>query len=91
MLLLNDEQQKAVRYLKTVRGQVDGILKMLDEGRYCIDVANQIGASQSLLKKANMLIIKQHMNHCIKEAFCENKGEEKVDEIIGLLEKIMDK
>lgn len=88
---MNEEQLKAVKYLKTVRGQVDGILKMLDEGRYCVDISNQIAAAQSLLKKANMLILKQHMNHCVKEAFLHDKGEEKVDEIVDMLEKLIDK
>lgn len=88
---MNEEQLKAEKYLKTVRGQVDGIIKMMDEGRYCLDISNQIAAAQSLLKKANMLILKQHMNHCVKEAFLHNKGEEKVDEIIELLEKLIDK
>lgn len=88
---MNEEQLKASKYLKTVRGQVDGIIKMLDEGRYCVDISNQIAAAQSLLKKANMLILKQHMNHCVKEAFLHDKGEEKVDEIIGMLEKLIDK
>lgn len=88
---MNQEKEKAARHLKTARGQIDGILKMLDEGRYCVDISNQIGAAQSLLKKANMLILKQHLNHCVKDAFLHDAGEEKVDEIIDMLEKIMDK
>ncbi|MGK0467505.1 MAG: DNA-binding FrmR family transcriptional regulator [Clostridium sp.] len=62
---------------------------MMDEGRYCIDVSNQIIAAQSLLKKANMLILKQHLNHCVKDAFMNNTGEDKVDEIIDLLAKLI--
>ena len=57
---------------------------MIEEGRYCIDVSNQIMAAQSLLKRANLLILKQHMNHCVKEAL-NRKRDEKVDEIIGIL------
>lgn len=88
---MNEEKLKAYKHLKTVRGQVDGIIKMLDEGRYCLDISNQIAAAQSLLKKANMLILKQHMNHCVKEAFLHDKGEEKVDEIMVMLEKLIEK
>lgn len=88
---MNQEREKAMRHLKTAKGQIDGILKMLDEGRYCVDISNQIVAAQSLLKKANMLILKQHLNHCVKDAFLHDAGEEKVDEIIDMLEKIMDK
>jgi len=77
--------------LKTCKGQIDGIIKMLEDGRYCIDVSNQIIASQALLKRANMLILKQHLNHCVKHAFMNDNGEEKVDEIIGVLEKLIQK
>ena len=42
------------RLLKTARGQLDGILKMVEEDRYCIDISNQILASNALLKKANL-------------------------------------
>ena len=87
---MNQEKEKAMQSLKTARGQIDGITKMLEEGRYCIDISNQIIAAQSLLKKANMLILKQHLNHCVKDAFLNDTGEEKVEEIIGLLTKLLD-
>ena len=53
---MNQEQKKAMQALKTSKGQIDGIIKMLEDGRYCIDVSNQIMAAGSLLKKANMLV-----------------------------------
>lgn len=86
---MNKEQEQAMQSLKTSKGQIEGIIKMMDEGRYCIDVSNQIIAVQSLLKKANMLILKQHLNHCVKDAFMNNTGEDKVDEIIDLLAKLI--
>jgi len=86
---LNRDQEQAIQSLKTSKGQIDGIIKMMEDGRYCIDVSNQIIAAQSLLKKANMLILKQHLNHCVKDAFINNTGEDKVDEIIGLLAKLI--
>jgi len=86
---MNKEQKLAIQSLKTSKGQIEGIIKMMDEGRYCIDVSNQIIAAQSLLKKANMLILKQHLNHCVKDAFMNNTGEDKVDEIIELLAKLI--
>lgn len=88
---MNEEQKKAMQALKTCKGQIDGIIKMLEDGRYCIDISNQIIASQALLKRANMLILKQHLNHCVKHAFMNDSGEEKVDEIIGVLEKLIQK
>ncbi|KZL92896.1 metal-sensing transcriptional repressor [Clostridium magnum] len=86
---MNDERKKALQSLKTSKGQIEGIIKMIEDGRYCMDISNQIIAAQSLLKKANILILKQHLNHCVKDAFINNTGEEKVDEIIDLLSKLM--
>lgn len=88
---MNQERTKALMSLKTAKGQVEGIIKMMEEGRYCVDISNQIIAAQALLKKANMLILKQHMHHCVMDAVKKDNGEEKIDEIIELLSKIIDK
>lgn len=88
---MNEEKKKAIQALKTSKGQIEGIIKMIEDGRYCIDISNQITAAQSLLKKANMLILKQHLNHCVKDAFLHDTGEQKVDEIIDVLTKVIGK
>ncbi|AJA49299.1 hypothetical protein CPAST_c32330 [Clostridium pasteurianum DSM 525 = ATCC 6013] len=88
---MNNEKIEAIKALKTSKGQIEGIIKMIEEGRYCIDVSNQVVAAQSLLKKANMLILKQHLNHCVKDAFMQDNGDKKVDEIIDLLGRLMGK
>ena len=85
------ESHKALALLKTARGQIDGILRMVEEDRYCIDVSRQVLASIALLKKANMLILKQHMNTCVKDAIRTNKGAEKIDEITMILEKYLER
>nr|WP_242854408.1 metal-sensing transcriptional repressor [Oxobacter pfennigii] len=77
--------------LKTARGQLDGILKMIDEERYCIDISKQILAVQSLLKKANIKILKNHINSCVVHAVMVGEGQEKIDEIMYILEKYIDK
>ncbi|MDF2678090.1 MAG: copper-sensing transcriptional repressor CsoR [Bacillota bacterium] len=88
---MNKEKTQAITSLKTAKGQIEGIIKMLEDDRYCVDISNQIIAAQSLLKKANILILRQHINHCVKEAIKEEKGDEKIDEIINILEKIIQK
>ena len=88
---MNPEKQQAVQALKTARGQIDGIIHMIEDGRYCIDISNQILAASAMLKRANLLIIKQHMNHCVLEAAEQGHGGEKIDEILGILSKILDK
>lgn len=88
---MNNDKKSAIQGLRTCKGQIDGIIKMINDERYCIDISNQIIAAQGLLKRANKLILKQHLNNCVKEAFLNNKGEEKVEEIMRTLDKIMGK
>ncbi len=76
------------RLLKTAKGQVEGIIKMVEEDRYCIDVSNQILAATSILNRVNREIIRAHMKCCVKEAFLEGREDEKIEEIAALLEKI---
>ena len=75
------DRDKITRLLKTARGQMDGILKMVEEDRYCVDISNQLLATESILRKANM-------SHCVKDAFETGDAEEKVDEIIAILDKM---
>lgn len=87
---MTEERKKALKNLKTVRGQIDGIIKMIEEGRYCIDVSNQIMASYSLLKTANLNILEGHLNHCVTESFNnKEESEQKIDEIINLLKRMI--
>lgn len=91
---MNDDKKKAMQVLKTCRGQIDGIIKMLEDERYCIDVSNQIIAAQGLLKKANKHVLTQHMHHCVKESLAnkdQKENDAKVEEIISILTKLIDK
>ena len=88
---MNEERKKALQSLKTARGQIDGIVKMIEDERYCMDISNQIVAAQALLKRSNLLILKQHLNHCVKQAVINGESDEKIDEIMTILEKAMSK
>ncbi|MEG0307727.1 MAG: metal-sensing transcriptional repressor [Clostridium sp.] len=88
---MSEERKQAMQALKTAKGQIEGIIKMIEDERYCVDISNQITASQSLLKRANMFILKRHLTHCVKDACMNNNGDEKIEEIINILEKVMGK
>lgn len=74
------------KYLSIAIGQLEGIKKMVDEDRYCLDISDQLMATRALLKKTNNLILKNHIDHCVKTAI-ENGDNSKVDEVIKALEK----
>lgn len=84
------DHARVERLLKTAKGQIDGILRMVEEDRYCLDVSNQLMATQSILKKANRMVLKAHMDSCVREAIRSGDPEEKLDELLKLLDKLSD-
>lgn len=80
---------EALRLLKTARGQVDGIVKMIEDDRYCIDVSKQVLSVIALLKKANLVVIRQHLDTCVKDAIGSGDADEKLEEISLILKKYL--
>ena len=76
------------RLLNTARGQIEGIIKMVEENRYCIDISNQIMACQAILKKVNREVLRAHLENCVIDA-CGVQGKEKINEIAQVLEKLL--
>lgn len=83
------DKAKIEKLLKTARGQLDGILRMLDQDRYYIDVSNQIMATQAILTKVNREILIAHMNSCIMNETDESNRTERIDELTHVLEKLL--
>ena len=83
------DKDQVMRLLKTARGQIDGIMNMVEEDRYCIDISNQLMATQSILSKANAAVLQAHMGCCVREAVESGNAEEKLDEISRLLQKLL--
>lgn len=82
------DQKQIVRLLKTARGQIDGILKMVEEDRYCVDISNQIMATDAILRKANKEILRAHMKCCVKDALETGQEDKKIDELIDMIDKM---
>ena len=83
------DKSKILRLLKTARGQMDGILKMVEEDRYCIDVSQQVMATGAILSRVNREILEAPLRHCVQEAASASEREEKIDEFVRALERIL--
>jgi DNA-binding FrmR family transcriptional regulator len=82
------DKQKLMPLLKTARGQIEGIIKMMDEDRYCMEISNQLQATESILHKINKEVLRAHMTGCVKEAFEAGNEDEKIDELLSLMDKM---
>lgn len=86
---MTEEKKQALELLKTARGQISGIINMIEDDRYCVDISKQLLSVQALVKKSNLSVLKGHINSCVKNAFLIGDPDEKIDEVIGLLDKYM--
>ena len=82
------DKTQVTRLLKTARGQIDGLLKMVEEDRYCIDISNQLLAVEALIRKANREVLTAHLRHCVQEAVDEGDAQGKIEELVSVLEKM---
>jgi DNA-binding FrmR family transcriptional regulator len=83
------DKKKITRLLKTARGQMDGILKMVEEDRYCIDISQQLMATEAILNKANKEILTAHLKCCVADAKSDEEKEAKIDELVSMLGRIL--
>jgi DNA-binding FrmR family transcriptional regulator len=75
-------EREALNRLKTVRGHLDGIIRMVEEGAYCVDLMKQVSAAQSSLEKVNRLILRNHLETCFSDAVNEGRGHAAIAELM---------
>lgn len=77
--------------LKIARGQLDAVIRMVEDDRYCIDISNQLMAIESLVAKTNATVLKAHVGGCVRSACdCGSDAErdQKLREIEGVIDKL---
>lgn len=77
-----------LKRLSRIKGQVEGVERMIQERRYCPEIVQQIKAARSALKSLEASIIEGHMRHCVKQAIASRDPfvvQEKIEEIILLV------
>ncbi len=79
---MRSNRDDILKRLHRIEGQVTGIRKMQEDGRYCIDVLDQISAARAGLEATALLILEDHVNGCVREAIDEGRGEEKAAELL---------
>lgn len=86
--MLTDKEKGELKLrLRKVAGQINGIDKMLDDGRYCVDVVQQILAARAALNKVSLIIMESHAKSCMVTAIKQNRAEESIDELMLLLKQ----
>jgi len=83
-----DDKEAITRRLRRVRGQVEGIERMVDDERYCIDVLTQIAAARSALDRVAIELLDDHARHCVIGAEPERQ-EERTGELMSAVARLI--
>lgn len=83
------DQKTVLRLLKTARGQIDGIIKMVEDDRYCMDISQQVAAADAMLRRVNKEILAAHLKHCVEHAQSDKERSDKIDELVSALGKLL--
>jgi DNA-binding FrmR family transcriptional regulator len=86
-MLIEKEKADVKQRLKKISGQINGIDKMMDDGRYCVDVLQQILAARAALNRVALMIIEGHAKSCVVAAIKEDRADASIDELMNVLKQ----
>lgn len=85
------DPKQTLKALRTCRGQLDGIIGMMEAGRGAMEVSNQILAAQAMLKRANKLVLVHRLSQCVRGAIDHPEaGESRLQELEPLMNKLLE-
>jgi CsoR family transcriptional regulator, copper-sensing transcriptional repressor len=82
--------KETLNRISRIAGQVQGVRKMVEERKYCIDIITQIQAVRSALRAVELQILQKHMRHCVSDAFESGSPTDagrKMDELLRVMKK----
>ena len=71
--------------LKTARGHLDAVIRMVEDDGYCPDVMKQLSAVQGALEQANRAVLRNHLETCVAVAMAEGRTDQILDELMEAL------
>jgi len=74
--------------LRRIEGQVAGLARMVEEDRYCVDILTQVAAVRAALRKVEEEILRDHVSHCVSDAFASGNLAEQRHKVEELVETI---
>lgn len=87
----DSKKEDLQRRLRRVEGQVQGLQRMVDQDRYCIDVLTQISAATKALQSVAVGLLEDHLRHCVAEAVAQGgrEADDKVAEATAAVQRLL--
>lgn len=82
-------EREIVTRLHRVEGQIAGVGRMYEDGRYCVEVLDQLAAARAGLEAAALLILEDHVSGCLREAMQGGDGPERARELVSAVRRFV--
>ncbi len=79
--------------LRRIEGQLGGLVRMVEEERYCVDILTQIRAARAALRRVEEAVLREHVEHCVAQAIRSGDAAQqkaKVDELLDVVGRFSD-
>jgi DNA-binding FrmR family transcriptional regulator len=86
------DKDALIKRLRRIEGQVRGLERMVEDDRYCIDVLTQIAAVRTALDQVGMVLLEDHVTHCVAGAMAsgdEAAASAKTEELLGAVQRLV--
>ena len=78
-----------VARLGKANGQLAGITSMYEDGRYCIDILDQLAAARAAIDAVGLILLQDHINSCVRDAVDSADSDEKVAELVSAVRRYL--
>ncbi len=82
-------KEQSLKRLRKIEGQVKGLMRMVDDEKYCIDLITQVNAIRRALEKVGLIVMKRHIESCVSRSVIEKNGTQKIDELISSIDRFI--
>lgn len=80
-------QERILHRLKISAGHLKRVIKMVEDGQYCIDVIHQSQAVQRALEEVDSLVLENHLNGCVVNHIKNGESKKSIEEIMNVFRK----
>jgi DNA-binding FrmR family transcriptional regulator len=88
--MAKSSKNSCLKRLSRIEGQVRGLMRMVEEDRYCVDIVTQIAAARAALRRVEEEVLHDHIAHCVEHAIVSGNAADqrrKIKELMDVLSR----
>jgi DNA-binding FrmR family transcriptional regulator len=82
-------KDKILTRLKRMEGQVRGIQRMVQQGKYCIDILTQLSSVMAASQKLGLIVLENHIQGCVRDAMSHKRDNASAEELVKVVQEFV--